>query len=423
MRLRLSKSSAISLSLVLLFLCAPRLSLLTRSVQAAGIPGLQVSGNRLVDTTGKQIILRGVNRSGTEYACIQGWGIFDGPNVTNDDASIPPMKAWGMNGVNIGLNEDCWLGINGVPSAYGGVNYQNAIVHYVQTIEANGMYPVLSLFWEAPGTQKATDQIAMPDADHATAFWQSVANTFKSDPAVVFRLKEEPFPAGNSDTAAAWKCWRDGGSACSEGYAAVGMQSLVNTIRATGANNVIQVPGIQYANTMTQFLTYKPTDSLNNLMAVVDVYPDMNPCGNTTCYNTYYAPIINQMPFMAGEFGESVNGNVCGTTNSDTMMNWFDAHNSGYFAWTWDTWGTTCGDLSLILSYNGTPKSPNGTDYKSRLLALVGAPSATSTAVPTVRSTATPTATTPAPSATATVPGAKVPTPTPTCVVRGKHCK
>jgi len=323
------------------------------------------------------------------------------------------MKAWGMNGVNISLNEDCWLGINGVPSAYGGVNYQNAIIHYVQTIEANGMYPVLALHWDAPGTKQATGQSPMPDADHAPAFWQSVANTFKSDTAVVFRLKEEPYPAGNSDTSAAWKCWRDGGSACSEGYATVGMQSLVNTIRATGATNVIQVPGIQYANTMTQFLTYKPTDPLNNLMAVVDIYPDINPCGNTTCYNTYYAPIINQMPFMAGEFGESVNGNICGTTNSNTLMNWFDAHNSGYFAWTWDTWGTTCGDLSLILSYDGTPKSPNGTNYKSHLLALVGAATPTPTSVSTVGSTPTPTATKPAPTATSTVtPGASTATPT-----------
>lgn len=425
MRPHRSITSAISFSVMLLFLLAPRLSPAVRSVQAAGLPGLHVSGNRLVDSTGKQVILRGANRSGTEYACIQGWGIFDGPNVTNDDASIPPMKAWGMNGVNIGLNEDCWLGINGVSSAYGGTNYQNAIVHYVQTIEANGMYPVISLFWEAPGTQQATDQIAMPDADHATAFWQAVANTFKSDPAVVFRLKEEPFPAGNSDTAAAWKCWRDGGSACSEGFATVGMQSLVNTIRATGATNVIQVPGIQYANTMTQFLTYKPTDSINNLMAVVDVYPDMNPCGNTTCYNTYYAPIINQMPFMAGEFGESVNGNICGTTNSTTLMNWFDAHNSGYFAWTWDTWGTTCGDLSLILSYNGTPKSPNGTNYQSHLLALVGTATPTPTSVPTISSTPTPIATKAIPTATSapTVAATAIPSTTPTCVVRGKHCK
>ena len=29
---------------------------------------------------GSQVLFQGVNRSGTEYACVQGWGIFDGPN-------------------------------------------------------------------------------------------------------------------------------------------------------------------------------------------------------------------------------------------------------------------------------------------------------------------------------------------------------
>src|SRR5262245_38649129 len=121
---------------------------------AAVVGGLHVAGNQLVDGAGQPVVLRGVNRSGTEYACVQGWGIFDGPNPTSDDASIPPIRAWGSNAVNIGLNEDCWLGINGVPAAYGGANYQDAIAHYVQTIEANGMYPILSLFWSAPGSQK-----------------------------------------------------------------------------------------------------------------------------------------------------------------------------------------------------------------------------------------------------------------------------
>ena len=37
-------------------------------------------GNKLFDGKGQQVKLHGVNRSGTEYACIQGWGIFDGPN-------------------------------------------------------------------------------------------------------------------------------------------------------------------------------------------------------------------------------------------------------------------------------------------------------------------------------------------------------
>jgi hypothetical protein len=427
-------AALITLALVLALALIPA----TRGVHAATLPGLHVSGNQLVDANGNVVILRGANRSGTEYACIQGWGIFDGPNVTNDDASIPPMRSWGMNGVNVGLNEDCWLGINGVSSAYGGVNYQNAIVHYVQTIEANGMYPVLSLFWEAAGTAQATGQIAMPDNDHAPAFWQSVANTFKGDPDVVFRLKEEPYPAGNTDGTSAWQCWKNGdvqydtsntlvpvstASNCSEGYKTVGMQSLVNIIRGTGATNVVQVPGVEYANSMTHFLdsAYRVTDSLSpsQLMGVVDVYPDQNPCGNTTCYDTYYAPVAAQMPFMAGEFGESVNGNLCGTSNNDILMSWMDAHSSGYFAWVWDTWGTTCGDLSLILSYDGTPKSPNGTDYKSHLAAVVGGATPTPGGSVTPTNTVVPTAT-PRPTATPTRTPSPTPSPVPT---RTKHHK
>src|SRR2546427_6019816 len=41
--------------------------------------------SRLVDSAGRPIRLRGVNRSGTEYACAQGWGMFDGPS---DSASV-----------------------------------------------------------------------------------------------------------------------------------------------------------------------------------------------------------------------------------------------------------------------------------------------------------------------------------------------
>ena len=106
--------------------------------------GLHVSGNQLLNASGNPIQLHGVDRSGTEYACIQGWGIFDGPNVTDDDSQIPLMKAWNANELLIGLNEDYWLGINDVPAAYGSQNYINAIVHETKTAEADGLYPVIS---------------------------------------------------------------------------------------------------------------------------------------------------------------------------------------------------------------------------------------------------------------------------------------
>src|SRR5580765_5888102 len=103
--------------------------------------GLHVSGNQLLDANNKLVRLHGVNYSGTEYACIQGWGIFDGPS---DDASVTAIRSWNSNVVHLGLNEDCILGINGVAAAYSGSNYMNAIVAYVNRLHAHGMYAEVS---------------------------------------------------------------------------------------------------------------------------------------------------------------------------------------------------------------------------------------------------------------------------------------
>src|SRR4051794_2252016 len=78
---------------------------------AATKKGLHVSGNRLLDGRGRVVRFRGVNRAGTEYACIQGWGIFDGPS---GEESVKAMADWHLNAVRIPLNEDCWLDISGV---------------------------------------------------------------------------------------------------------------------------------------------------------------------------------------------------------------------------------------------------------------------------------------------------------------------
>jgi hypothetical protein len=87
-----------------------------------------------------------------------------------------------------------------------------------------------------------------------------------------------------------------------------------------------------------------------------------------------------------------------------------DAHNQGYLAWTWDTWGCSAnGGLALITDYAGTPSQPYGQDYHDHLAALTGAPTATPTfsATATRTSTASPTA-----SATATAMPTSTPQPT-----------
>src|SRR5260370_18899197 len=56
-----------------------------------GTPALRAQGNRLVDSAGQPVRLRGVHPSRTAYACAQRWGFFDGPS---DSASVQAIASW-----------------------------------------------------------------------------------------------------------------------------------------------------------------------------------------------------------------------------------------------------------------------------------------------------------------------------------------
>lgn len=88
--------------------------------------------------------LLGVNRSGGEFMCVQGRGIFDGPV---DDASVKAIADWKANTVRIPLNEECWLGLSNIDPAYAGANYINAVKGLVAKVKAHGMTPVVELHW------------------------------------------------------------------------------------------------------------------------------------------------------------------------------------------------------------------------------------------------------------------------------------
>ncbi|MEU1800590.1 cellulose binding domain-containing protein [Streptomyces sp. NPDC019937] len=320
-------------------------------------PKLRVSGNTFMDENGATRRLLGVNRSGGEFMCVQGRGIFDGPV---DDASVKAIAGWKANAVRVPLNEECWLGLSHIDSAYRGATYINAVKEFVTRLEAHGITPILELHWShgkytggdahCPDTEYATCQKPMPDAQYTPAFWSSVAQTFKGDQAVVFDLFNEPFPdRATSDLTAAWKCWRDGGSCPGIDYPVAGMQSLVTAIRNTGARNVILLGGLAYSNDMRQWLTYKPSDPAGNLAAAWHTY-NFNTCSSESCFNEQLAPVIAQVPFVAGEIGE----NTCSHGYIDRVMAWLDAKRASYLGWTWNTWDCSSGP-SLISDFNGTP--------------------------------------------------------------------
>jgi hypothetical protein len=341
----------------------------TPSPTVSGRPaaGLSVAANRLVDSNGKAIGLFGVNRSGAEYACIDGFGIFDGPS---DAASIAAMVSWHINAVRVPLNEDCWLGINGVPQRFAGSAYQEAIAAYVRRLRQAGLYVILDLHWSAPGQSPANALLPMPDQDHAPTFWKEVAKSYGSDSSVIFDLFNEPYPDNQRDTTAAWRCVRDGGRACDgllidqKGtnwiYRAAGMQSLVDAVRSTGAGNVILSPGVAFSETLDRWLEYRPQDPMGRVAASWHTY-NFNSCVTAACWDAQIAPTAAQVPLITGEFGED----DCATGYITPLLTWLDAHQASYLGWAWNV--STCkGGPDLITNYSGTP-SAYGAGYRDHL--------------------------------------------------------
>jgi hypothetical protein len=202
----------------------------------------------------------------------------------------------------------------------------------------------------------------MPDADHAPDFWTSVATTFKDNSSVLFDLYNEPYTKS-------WSCWRNGSSGpnvspCNDvDFAVAGMQTLVNTVRKTGAKNVIMLGGLAYSNNLSKWLQNKPNDPLNNLAASFHIY-NFNACSNISCLNSQVAPVRAQYPVITGEIGE----NDCNHGFIDNILPWFDSHQIGYLAWTWNI--ASCANTpSLLNDYKGTPNN-FGIGFKNHLTAL-----------------------------------------------------
>jgi endoglucanase len=324
--------------------------------EGPSIRGLHVSGSAILNGAGQSITLRGVNRSGTEYACVQGRGPFDGPS---DAASVQAIKGWRCNAVRVPLNESCWLGINGAPPALSGASYRQAIEGYVHLLVENDLVPILELHWSAPGEDLATGQQPMPDADHSVELWRQVAATFKDESAVIFEPFNEPYPDENKDSAQAWRCWRDGGTCAGVPYRAAGMQELVGAIRGAGAGNVILLGGVQYANALSGWLAHRPTDPAGNLGAAWHVYPQ-TPCHDDGCWHTSAAALLGQVPLLVTELGED----DCTGRFISPLMAFLDQNGAGYLAWTWDAW-SSC--YALISDYSGTPAGAYGRAFKDHL--------------------------------------------------------
>jgi hypothetical protein len=185
-------------------------------------------------------------------------------------------------------------------------------------------------------------------------------------------LVNEPFPDSGRDTLTAWNCWRDGTNpnTCPFGtggltYNVAGMQELINTVRGTGARNVIMLGGIQYAATLDHWMEYVPGDPAHELAASWHLY-NFSYCKQISCWGAQGLPVMRVYPVITGEIGEN-------STGGDFVLRLMDfldhpASNlppQNYLAWAWNTDQTV---FDLITSYSGAPTIPYGVEYQQHLL-------------------------------------------------------
>jgi aryl-phospho-beta-D-glucosidase BglC (GH1 family) len=216
-------------------------------------------------------------------------------------------------------------------------------------------------------------------------FWQQVASAYKDNVSVIFDLFNEP-NLGSASEDQQFQCWKNGSTSASGGdcpmmtFAVAGMQTLVDTVRQAGANNLLILAGTGYAAHLDLWPQYVPTDTLSppNLAASWHVYDDQGGCTSdptqtlaALCPATGLgaaAVMTAGYPIVVGETGYySCSGSV-GATWWPLFLSWAESQQIGTVAWSWSD-----GNNPQLLTdtTNFTPTA-NGQIYKTFLSCIAG---------------------------------------------------
>jgi hypothetical protein len=413
------KSLAISLTVFLFVLAA------TTRVSAASNQ-LKVSGNQLQTVNGDcPVRLKGVDLDGLEY---NNEGVLSGAPTTSFSGytmtdyvalATEAVSNWHANYFRLPLNQDFWCGCQGngdTPNQ----GYQDEIQALVNYCNTNNVYIELDLHWSGTygGTSATTpcsgggwgttgsnspNQLPMPDWN-SVYFWNSVASTawVKNNSAVLLGLFNEPFDPSGQDQSNFWNIWLNGGSTGSTPSQTPGFQTLLNTVRAAGANNVVVAGGLDYAFDLRGLIGDEPSSStVYKLMDTASGYGVAYAAhiysrkGNSANWDSEVTSATSVVPVIVDEFGAYSSD---GVAFENSVISWLDGGNDKSYLFSASSWNFSPGappeDLTSFsgyttTSYNGAPVSTwlynlNQTPTPN---CVMGGPTPTMTNTPTITAT------------------------------------
>ncbi len=335
-----------------------------------------VRGNTILDAQGRPYAFHGVARDGLEFSC-RGDAYLTPQYLALLGPPVPGVSGtfWYGNTVRLPLSESLWL--HGQPrQRCSAANYQILVRRTIDTILLLHLNVIIDLQWTDAGGQSTGGSWQMPDED-SVLFWRQMAGLYGQYPAVLFELYNEPHPYPS--TGDPWGCWRSGcqvvrddsndfycGCRLMLSYRAVGMQTLVDTIRQAGARNLVLVGGLNWGYDLSKLPLY----ALSGPNIVYDTHPypyqgKLRP-GD---WQAGFGQVSATYPVISAESGEY----DCKADFMRSLVSYLDAHHISWIGWAWYAQGSACSFPQLVSDYYGTPEPAMGMYIYQTLVRYAGA--------------------------------------------------
>src|SRR5262249_22946775 len=156
------------------------------------------------------------------------------------------IRDWHVNHIRLPLAQDRWFG-KAPEQKDDGKAYRALVGQVVDTCAAQGCYVILDMQWsDAREWGQEIRQHVMPDQS-SVAFTPALAPNYNNHPAVILDPSNETHDVSRY-------IWHDGGRVTEKNrrkgtektFEAVGMQTLLDTVRAPGAENVVIAGGLDW---------------------------------------------------------------------------------------------------------------------------------------------------------------------------------
>ena len=289
------------------------------------------------------------------------------------------IQEWHANTIRLPLAQDRWFG-KAPGQQDEGVAYRALVKTIVDTCATQACYIVLDLHWSDCGEWGTNiAQHSMPD-QNSVVFWQDCAAAYRDHPAVLFDLYNEPHDV-------TWDIWLKGGTITDRPnsrrggpprtFEAVGMQKLLDTVRATGAKNLVIAGGLDWAYDFSGILDGRQLSDPggNGVLYVNHAYNNKGSSVETWISRMEQATA--KLPVMVSEYGGSggpnrragrfgAPGRAASPGGDDWLLHVMQAlqdHN-----WSWIAWDFhPAAGPTLISGWDYTPTPDFGVFVKQAL--------------------------------------------------------